>query len=70
MYDLKTLGWNEHFENAFAPLRAQGFEAARVALEYQGLYRVMTERDELLAEVRGKICYTARRREDFPAVGD
>ena len=45
MPDLITLGWNAHFEAAFAPYREQGFEAARVALEYQGLYRVMTERD-------------------------
>jgi len=70
MYDLLTLGWNEHFESAFASYRAQGFEAARVALEYQGVYRVMTASDELLAEVRGKIRYTAHGREDFPAVGD
>ncbi|HJQ23751.1 MAG TPA: ribosome small subunit-dependent GTPase A [Blastocatellia bacterium] len=70
MPDLITLGWNAHFEAAFAPYREQSFEAARVALEYQGLYRVMTERDELLAEVRGKLRYTAQGREDFPAVGD
>jgi ribosome biogenesis GTPase / thiamine phosphate phosphatase len=70
MADLITLGWNAHFEAAFAPYHEQGFEAARVALEYQGLYRVMTKRDELLAEVRGKLRYEAHGREDFPAVGD
>src|SRR5689334_3010445 len=70
MFDLNTLGWNAHFEEAFAPYRERGFEAARVALEYQGLYRVFTERDELLAEVRGKFRYTAQGRDDFPAVGD
>lgn len=71
MYDLNTLGWNEHFEGAFAPYRAQGFEAARVALEYQGgLYRVWAAGDELLAEVRGRLRYAAQGREDFPAVGD
>src|SRR5205085_943608 len=70
MTDLVTLGWNEHFEGAFAPHREQGFEPARVALEYQGLYRLLTERDELLGEVRGKFRYTAHGREDFPAVGD
>jgi ribosome biogenesis GTPase / thiamine phosphate phosphatase len=70
MPDLKTLGWNEHFEAAFAPHQAQGFEAARVILEYQNLYRVLTEGEELLAEVRGKIRYNAQGRDDFPAVGD
>ncbi|HKP84488.1 MAG TPA: ribosome small subunit-dependent GTPase A [Blastocatellia bacterium] len=70
MYDLKTLGWNDRFEKEFAPYRDQGYEAARVALEYQGLYRVFTEGDELLAEVTGKVRYQARERADFPAVGD
>ncbi|HKQ07460.1 MAG TPA: ribosome small subunit-dependent GTPase A [Blastocatellia bacterium] len=70
MTALETLGWNAHFDSAFAPHRERGAEAARVALEYQGLYRVMTERDELLAEVRGKLRYEAHGREGFPAVGD
>jgi ribosome biogenesis GTPase / thiamine phosphate phosphatase len=70
MNDLKTLGWNEHFARAFAPYGEQGYEAARVALEYQGLYRLFTGRGELLGEVRGKMRYTAQGREDFPAVGD
>jgi ribosome biogenesis GTPase / thiamine phosphate phosphatase len=70
MHDLKTLGWNSHFEKEFAPYRDQGCEPARVALEYQGLYRVFADRDELLAEITGKIRYQARERADFPAVGD
>ena len=70
MTDLKTLGWNKHFEQAFADYVSQGFEPARVALEYQGLYRVFTQSDDVLAEIRGKIRHTARGREDFPAVGD
>jgi len=68
--DLEALGWNAAFAEAFAPYAAQGYEAARISLEHKGLYRVLTERDELLAEVRGKLRYTAQGREDFPAVGD
>src|SRR5262249_48869660 len=70
MADLTTLGWNDHFEQAFGGYRAQGFDPARVALEYQGLYRILTAGEELLAEIRGKIRHTAQGREDFPAVGD
>ena len=70
MHDLKTLGWNSHFEKEFEPHRDQGYRAARVALEYQGLYRVFTETGELLAEVSGKVRYEASERADFPAVGD
>lgn len=70
MYDLKTLGWNSHFEKAFEPYGDQGYIAARVVLEYQGLYRVFAEHDELLAEVSGKVRYQARERADYPAVGD
>ena len=69
-YDLPTLGWNDRFEKEFAPYRDQGYEAARVALEYQGIYRVFAEGGELLAEVSGKVRYQARERADFPAVGD
>jgi ribosome biogenesis GTPase len=70
MYDLKTLGWRAHFENAFAAYHDQGVEPARVALEYQGQYRVFAAGDELMAEVTGRVRYQAATRADFPAVGD
>ena len=70
MYDLKTLGWNSFFENAFEPYKEQGYEVGRVALEYQGIYRVFTDGGELLAEITGKLRFQARQRADYPAVGD
>ena len=70
MYDLKTLGWRAHFENAFAAYRDPGVEPARVALEYQGQYRVFAAGAELMAEVTGRVRYQAATRADFPAVGD
>jgi ribosome biogenesis GTPase / thiamine phosphate phosphatase len=70
MYDLKTLGWGPFFEKEFEPYRGQGFEAGRVALEYQGIYRIFTDGVEMLAEVTGKLRFQARERADFPAVGD
>jgi ribosome biogenesis GTPase / thiamine phosphate phosphatase len=70
MYDLKTLGWSSFFERAFEPYEGQEYEAGRVALEYQGIYRVFTDGGELLAEVTGKLRFQAQERADFPAVGD
>ncbi|HEX8091281.1 MAG TPA: ribosome small subunit-dependent GTPase A [Blastocatellia bacterium] len=70
MYDLKTLGWNSFFEKEFEPHKDHGHEAGRVALEYQGIYRVFTDGGELLAELTGKLRFQAHERADFPAVGD
>src|SRR5215210_3008931 len=70
MYDLKTLGWSSFFEREFEPYKSQGFEGGRVALEYQGIYRVFTDGGELLAEITGKLRFQASERADFPAVGD
>jgi ribosome biogenesis GTPase len=70
MYDLKTLGWNSFFEKEFESHKDQGYEVGRVALEYQGIYRVFTDGGEMLAEVTGKLRFQARERADFPAVGD
>jgi ribosome biogenesis GTPase len=70
MYDLDTLGWNAHFEKSFEEFATNGFAPARVALEYQGLYRIYCEHGELLAEVTGRVHYNAQSRSDYPAVGD
>ncbi|HXG93647.1 MAG TPA: ribosome small subunit-dependent GTPase A [Blastocatellia bacterium] len=70
MHDLKTLGWNAHFDKEFEPYRNEGYRTGRVALEYQGLYRIFTESGEMLAEVTGRMRFQAGGREDFPAVGD
>jgi ribosome biogenesis GTPase len=68
--DLSNLGWNEFFKNHFQPYRADGFEPARVALEYNHFYRVLSPRGELLAEVAGKLRHEVMNRSDLPAVGD
>ncbi|MDT4897615.1 MAG: ribosome biosis GTPase / thiamine phosphate phosphatase [Acidobacteriota bacterium] len=68
--DLSNLGWNESFETHFQPYRADGFEAARVALEYNHLYRVLSPQGELLADVAGRLRHEASNRADLPAVGD
>ncbi len=67
---LNKLGWNETFARYYAPYAEQSYSVGRIALEHKRLYRVLTEHGELLAEISGKMCYAATRREDYPAVGD
>lgn len=46
------------------------FKLARVIAQYKGLYKIITECDEKLAEVSGKFRYEATESIEFPAVGD
>ncbi|MBW8348475.1 ribosome small subunit-dependent GTPase A [Bacillus sp. IITD106] len=68
--DLQTLGWNQQFENEFDRFKKEGYSVGRVALEHKHMYRVLTENDEVLAEVSGKFQYNAAGRGAYPAVGD
>ncbi len=68
--NLETLGWNQHWEQAFTPYQEKGYSAGRVALEHKHLYRVYTGKGDVLAEVSGRLRYDAIGRADFPAAGD
>jgi ribosome biogenesis GTPase / thiamine phosphate phosphatase len=68
--DLSKFGWDEFFDAHFQPYSTSEYRAARVALEYNHLYRVYTEQGELLADVAGKLRYEAANLADLPAVGD
>lgn len=68
--DLLKFGWDEFFESHFQPYNTGEHKAARVALEYNHLYRVYTEQGELLADVSGKLRHEAASRAELPAVGD
>jgi ribosome biogenesis GTPase len=68
--DLNALGWTPFFAEAFASHRQTGCEAARVAAEHRGGYRVYSARGELAAELSGRFRYKAALPGDFPAVGD
>ncbi|MGH9802226.1 MAG: ribosome small subunit-dependent GTPase A [Blastocatellia bacterium] len=67
---LQRYGWNDFFESSFAPFTEQGFVPARVALEYNQFFRVLTDKGELLAEISGKLKHEAASRAELPAVGD
>jgi ribosome biogenesis GTPase len=68
--DLLALGWSEFFADGLAPFVSRGCVPARVAIQQRGHYVLLAEQGELLGEAAGKIHYTARGSEDFPAVGD
>ena len=67
---LTDLGWHDGLDAAFAPLAAEGFAPARVAIAYGATFRVYTEDGEELADVAGRLRHDATSRRDLPAVGD
>jgi len=67
---LDALGWNGFFAEQFAPFRAQGLFAGRVALEYQHIYAILADDREALAKVAGGVRHRAGSRRDYPVVGD
>src|SRR3712207_854977 len=69
-YALDSLGWDAVFAERFAPFAEQGLLPARVAVEYQHIYRLYAEEGELLATVSGRLRHQATSRTDYPAVGD
>lgn len=68
-YTLKELGWNDTLQKEY-DCCSEKLTIGRVAIEYKNMYKVYSEKGEVLASVPGKLMYTARGREDFPAVGD
>ncbi|HEY8021344.1 MAG TPA: GTPase RsgA, partial [Thermoanaerobaculia bacterium] len=67
---LAELGWDSNLERAFLEAAADGCVPARVSEESQGLYRVLAEAGEWLAEIAGRLRFDALQRRDLPAVGD
>lgn len=46
------------------------YAAGRILAQEKGIYRIISEAGEQLAEVSGKLRYNAKSASDFPAVGD
>src|SRR5215475_4155868 len=67
---LERYGWDDFFAAHFREFARQGYEAGRVALEYNQFCRVYTARGEILAEISGRLRHEAESRSDLPAVGD
>jgi ribosome biogenesis GTPase len=43
---------------------------ARIIAQHRGLYRIVTEHDEMQAEISGKFRFETRELAKFPTVGD
>lgn len=67
---LKDLGYNEQLEKYRIENDLGDFEIGRIITEHRERYKVITENGEFEAEITGNLRYSAKSREDFPAVGD
>jgi len=67
---LVAYGWDAVFAERFAPFAEQGLLPARVIVEYQHIYRVVSADGETLATVAGRLRHRAAQRLDYPGVGD
>lgn len=67
---LEELGYNRKFEKYWKDNNLSGFEIGRVIAEHKERYIVRTTNAEYNAEITGNLRFTAKGREDFPAVGD
>jgi len=68
--ELEDLGYNATIEKSRVEKGLEDFEIGRVTAEHKERYIVRSESGEYEAEITGNLRYTARSREDFPAVGD
>jgi len=67
---LEDLGYNDKLEKLRAEHNLEDFEVGRVVSEHKERYIVKTEKGELEAEITGNLRFSAKSRQDFPAVGD
>jgi ribosome biogenesis GTPase / thiamine phosphate phosphatase len=70
MPELEALGWTPQFAEAFQAHAASDVVPGRVSLEHQHIYRILTERGEVLARVTGRLRHEAVASVEYPAVGD
>ncbi len=68
--NLADLGWDEEWARAFAPHAAAGLVPARVAIEFNYIYRLYAESGELQAQHAGRMRHQAVARDELSAVGD
>ena len=68
--NLTDLGWDDTWIARFAPHAAEGLVPARVAIEFNYLYRLYAESGEVQAQHAGRVRHQALNREQLSAVGD
>ncbi|MFA5087081.1 MAG: ribosome small subunit-dependent GTPase A [Candidatus Paceibacterota bacterium] len=68
--ELESLGYNDFFESNRASLGLMEYSVARVIAEHKELYKIKSANGEYPAKITGKQIFNAKKREDYPAVGD
>ena len=58
-FDLNDLGWNDDWARKFAPHAAEGLVPARVAIEFNYIYRLFAESGEVQAQHAGRMRHQA-----------
>ncbi len=66
----EAFGYNNKLEKTRAENNLSDFDIGRVVLQHKGRYVVKTEKGDLEAKITGSLRFSAKSREDFPAVGD
>ena len=67
--NMASYGLVDQFEALAQEYRAE-YQVGRILVQEKGLFRLICESGEKLAEVSGKLRYNAGSASDFPAVGD
>jgi ribosome biogenesis GTPase len=67
---LQDLGYTDSFEKIRIEKNLEDFEIGRLIAEHKERYIVKSAKGEFEAEITGNLRYSAKSREDFPAVGD
>jgi ribosome biogenesis GTPase len=67
---LENLGYNNKLEKFRIDNNLNNFEIGRVIAEHKERYIIKTTKGEFEAEITGNMRFSAKSREDFPAVGD
>jgi len=67
---LEDLGYNAKLEKIRIEHSFDAFEIGRIISEHKERYIIKTDKGEFEAEITGNMRFTAKSREDFPAVGD
>lgn len=68
--NLREMGWDDHFQDAYDALGRAEWTPARVIAEHRSEYRVWTPAGERAARVAGRLRHQAEGRGGMPAVGD
>jgi len=68
---LAELGWDEAFAAAYEPwLSKPNVRPGRVIIEFNQIFRIYVDQDEIDAITAGRLKHRARGRAELPAVGD